>query len=294
MHSYIIKNWSENERQHLRLAFALKFRRARARGIPAYQSFYDTLSSAGLYITLDGRYLRCYCCALKIPLEMGWFAENNDYFIEGLNSLAEIHRTYSSSCYYLTGYINDFVPQLDGDLIIFNRIPFNQRTIPSQPTFTDRELTGQIDGPPGVTTCAGTLLNPMMIYKLLQFRENREYSLSNSCLSEEKKKEIIDDGLYYVGYHNILQCAYCHIAFKYNEKMSPHDVHKYLNPKCNYLLKEQTDDKELCCCCLSENANVLYLPCNHFNVCQKCDKRLKKKKKPCPICRNEIKFRLYP
>lgn len=282
MHSYIIKNWTETERQHLKLAFALKFRRARARGIPAYQSFYDTLSSTGLYITLDGRFLRCYCCALKIPLGMAWFAEHHDC-LEGLNGLAEIHQTYSSSCYYVNGYIKDFDPQLDGDLIIFNRIPFNQRTIPSQPTFTDRELTGYIDeefGPPGVTISDGNLLNPMMIYKLLQFRENRKYSFSNSCLSEEKKNQMVDDGLYYVGYHNVIQCAYCHIAFKYNEKMSPHDVHIYLNPKCIYLSKEQTDNDELCCCCLSENANVLYLPCNHFNVCKKCDKRLKKRKSP--------------
>ncbi len=48
-----------------------------------------------------------------------------------------------------------------------------------------------------------------------------------------------------------------------------------------------------CCICFNESASLVFLPCGHICMCEKCFKRYKRKLKSlkvsCPICNTNIK-----
>lgn len=47
----------------------------------------------------------------------------------------------------------------------------------------------------------------------------------------------------------------------------------------------QLKNRLLCKTCMEKNAEVTFLPCGHFIVCEACSKKVNK----CPICRKSIR-----
>jgi hypothetical protein len=46
-----------------------------------------------------------------------------------------------------------------------------------------------------------------------------------------------------------------------------------------------------CCVCMNKAPGVLYLPCKHYKVCERCDEQLERRD-PCPVCRSPIEGRI--
>ncbi|AYV76264.1 MAG: hypothetical protein Terrestrivirus5_86 [Terrestrivirus sp.] len=48
------------------------------------------------------------------------------------------------------------------------------------------------------------------------------------------------------------------------------------------------DDTIKCIMCMTENKNILVLPCKHISICEKCFKNIQNKTEKCCICRSRI------
>jgi hypothetical protein len=46
-----------------------------------------------------------------------------------------------------------------------------------------------------------------------------------------------------------------------------------------------------CSVCMDAAPSVLYLPCKHYKVCERCDEQLERRD-PCPVCRTQIEGRI--
>jgi len=76
--------------------------------------------------------------------------------------------------------------------------------------------------------------------------------------------------------------------FKESQNGKTTDDKSHDNEDC----EREIDNENVCKICFSRKSSIVYLPCQHVAVCEKCTPRIKHK---CPICRSSIKetIKLY-
>jgi len=64
------------------------------------------------------------------------------------------------------------------------------------------------------------------------------------------------------------------------------DNDDYVSSSCSSI--NSRDDTIKCIMCMTENKNILVLPCKHVSICEKCFKNIQNKTEKCCICRSRV------
>uniref|UniRef100_A0A158P526 RING-type domain-containing protein n=1 Tax=Tetranychus urticae TaxID=32264 RepID=A0A158P526_TETUR len=243
-----------------------------------------TAAYDGFYLSSNKRNFVCFSCGIHIPTTLANFKITN------------LHKTFSPDCAYCKREELGLKLWQDGNS------GFSYFCVPKKMEFGYQEnlikmvklVKKSFNTIEKSLTSSSYILNPMKVYQLFQIRENRYYSFKNSTCPIEKVNAFVESGFYYLGYQNIVQCAFCSLAFRGNNPRHPSVIHRFFYPGCPFLtLERYRIDREYCIICLVEPRRILYLPCKHLITCEGCDDRLlDQNQDDCPLCRTAIIIRL--
>lgn len=229
-------------------------------------------------------YLQCFCCGLQVPIDLLH------------KDVVSYHASFSPKCSFVLKREPNLILRIDtpgihryGDPKILADRDAEVATLQPISSITQAEEDQVIQ-----IYSEKKTLNPEKVFQLYQLRVNRVFSFKKCSLSIKFKNWFVESGFFWTGSNRIVQCAFCRLAVDGQLKNHPSETHSLLSPDCPYANEERfIVERHLCCVCLVQTHQMLYLPCNHLAVCVSCDNTLSRLgQENCPVCRTSIDGRI--
>ena len=284
MNSASFARWPESAVKIMERQLSMKFYENRMKSFSiCFTNF--ILAANGFFKNDD--HIECFACGLRIP--------NTRWDDEGL--LRQLHKDASPRCTFMNGSEPN-LSEWSSLIKVFNDRPVTMQLVRIQNLLQTANIVvtnGRLflEHSPG-----REIFNPQKIYKLFMLRINRQFSFRNVSIRIDCKNAFIDAGFFYTGHLQVVQCAFCRVAYNGSADKHPLVMHRLLSPSCTFLVNDAYDiDRNLCHICFDLAQEILYLPCRHLVSCQECDAKMaiqctNDDPQQCPICRQVIENKI--
>lgn len=113
--------------------------------------------------------------------------------------------------------------------------------------------------------------------------KNRQAQLHSTSTSDFEPMDDLNDGLDFNENDLTNENDYTYIEEQSHQNFSPMVRNPYLRDKTNTSLNKDNrgEDRDLCKICFVANAEVAFVPCGHFAVCERCAVKCNY----CPFCK---------